>query len=129
MSDKTILIVGTYDTKNDELEYMAERVRAIGGGVLAMDISVLGDPGHSVDYSKHDVARAGGSTIDAAIASGDENTAMQIMATGARALATRLHGEGKFDGVVILGGSMGTDVALDICDALFPFDRACAAVG
>ncbi len=118
MSDKTILIVGTYDTKNDELEYMAERVRAIGGGVLAMDISVLGDPGHPVDYSKHDVARAGGSTIDAAIASGDENTAMQIMATGARALASRLHGEGKFDGVVILGGSMGTDVALDICDAL-----------
>ena len=26
MPDKTILIVGTYDTKNDELAYMAERV-------------------------------------------------------------------------------------------------------
>ena len=40
--DKTILIVGTYDTKNDELEYMAERITALGGAVLTMDISVLG---------------------------------------------------------------------------------------
>ena len=44
MTDKTILIVGTYDTKNDELEYMADRITAQGGGVLTMDISVLGDP-------------------------------------------------------------------------------------
>ena len=33
MADKTILIVGTYDTKNDELDYMAERIGALGGGV------------------------------------------------------------------------------------------------
>ena len=118
MADKTILVVGTYDTKDDELHYMAERIRAIGGGVLSMDISVLGDPSQPTDYSKHQVAEAGGSSIQAAIDSGDENTAMQIMARGASALAVRLQAEGKFDGVVILGGTMGTDAALDICQAL-----------
>ncbi len=118
MTDKTILIVGTYDTKNDELEYMAERIRAQGGGVLSMDVSVLGDPVKPTDYSKHDVAEAGGSSIQAAIESGDENSAMQIMATGATALALRLQAEGAFDGVVILGGTMGTDLALDVCRAL-----------
>ena len=118
MSDKTILIVGTYDTKNDELDYMAERITALGGGVLSMDISVLGDPATPTDLSKHDVAEAGGSSIQAAIDSGDENTAMQIMARGASALAQRLLAEGRFDGVVILGGTMGTDAALDICQAL-----------
>ncbi|MCJ7873982.1 Tm-1-like ATP-binding domain-containing protein [Phaeobacter sp. J2-8] len=118
MSDKTILVVGTYDTKNDELEYMVERVRAMGGGTLSMDISVLGDPENPTDLSKHDVAEAGGSSIQAAIDSGDENTAMQIMAKGARLLARKLHAEGKFDGVVVLGGTMGTDVALDICQGL-----------
>ena len=118
MTDKTILVVGTYDTKDDELHYMAERIRAIGGGVLSMDISVLGDPSQPTDYSKHQVAEAGGSSIQAAIDSGDENTAMQIMARGASALAVRLQAEGKFDGVVILGGTMGTDAALDICQAL-----------
>jgi uncharacterized protein (UPF0261 family) len=118
MADKTILVVGTYDTKDDELLYMAERIRAQGGGVLTMDVSVLGDPSQPTDISKHDVAEAGGSSIDAAIASGDENTAMQIMARGAAALAARAWAEGRFDGVVVLGGSMGTDLALDLCSAL-----------
>ncbi|GGX48738.1 hypothetical protein GCM10007385_16000 [Tateyamaria omphalii] len=118
MADKTILVVGTYDTKNDELAYMAERITAMGGGVLAMDISVLGDPVQPVDVSKSDVAEAAGTTIQAVIDSGDENTAMQIMARGASALARSLLDQGRFDGVVILGGSMGTDVALDVCQAL-----------
>ncbi|MEM8655967.1 MAG: Tm-1-like ATP-binding domain-containing protein [Pseudomonadota bacterium] len=118
MTDKTILVVGTYDTKNDELAYMAERITAMGGGVLRMDISVLGDPAIPVDVTKAEVAEAAGSSIQAAIDSGDENTAMQIMAKGGSALAVSLFEEGRFDGVVILGGSMGTDVALDICQAL-----------
>ena len=118
MTDKTILVVGTYDTKNDELEYMVERIQSLGGGTLSMDISVLGDPEKPTDYSKHDVAEAGGSSIKAAIDSGDENTAMQIMAKGASTLARSLFGAGKFDGVVVLGGTMGTDAALDICQAL-----------
>ncbi len=118
MTDKTILVVGTYDTKNDELEYLVERIRALDGGTLSMDISVLGDPDRPTDHSKHDVAEAGGSSVRAAIDSGDENTAMQIMARGACTLARKLFDEGKFDGVVVLGGTMGTDAALDICQAL-----------
>ena len=94
MADKTILIVGTYDTKNDELDYMAERVIAMGGGVLTMDMSVLGDPARPTDISKHAVAEAAGSSIQAAIDSGDENRAMQIMAAGASRLAARLQSEG-----------------------------------
>ena len=70
------------------------------------------------DYSKHDVAEEGGSSIQAAIDSGDENRAMQIMATGAALLTARLYGEGRFDGMVVLGGTMGTDLALDVCSAL-----------
>jgi len=118
MADKTILIVGTYDTKDDELGYMAEVIRAQGGGVVTMDVSVLGDPSTPCDFSKHDVAEAGGASIEAAIDSGDENTAMQIMADGAAALALKLYRQGRFDGVVALGGSMGTDLALDLAQAL-----------
>jgi len=118
MTDKTILVVGTYDTKNDELSYMAGCIRAQGGGVVTMDVSVLGDPAAPTDWSKHDVAAEGGSSIQAAIDCGDENQAMQIMASGAAALAARLHREGKIDGVIVLGGTMGTDLALDVCAAL-----------
>ncbi|WP_299040932.1 Tm-1-like ATP-binding domain-containing protein [uncultured Tateyamaria sp.] len=118
MADKTILVVGTFDTKNDELDYMVQRIRAQGGGALTMDISVLGDPDQPTDVSKHAVAEAAGSSIAAAIDSGDENTAMQIMARGASTLARRMIADGACDGVVILGGTMGTDVALDVCQAL-----------
>lgn len=118
MSDKTILVVGTYDTKDDELNYLADVIRRQGGGVATMDISVLGDPSAPCDYSKHDVAEAGGASIQAAIDSGDENTAMQIMAEGSAALALKLYREGKFDGLIVLGGTMGTDAALDLCKAL-----------
>lgn len=116
--DRTILIVGTYDTKNDELNYMGDVIRAQGGRVVTMDVSVLGDPAAPADISKHDVAAAAGSSIDAAIASENENAAMQIMAQGSAILASRLLADGKIHGVIVLGGSMGTDLALDLCAAL-----------
>lgn len=118
MSDKTILVIGTYDTKNDELEYMASRIIAMGGAVLTMDVSVLGDPEKPTDYSKHQVAESAGSSIQAAIDTESEHEAMLIMAAGASKLSLELQQTGRFDGVVILGGSMGTDLALDVCQAL-----------
>lgn len=113
-----ILIVGTYDTKDDELTYLASVIRAQGGQALTMDVSVLGDPGSPTDWSKHQVIEAGGTTIAKAVAAEDENVAMQAMARGAATLCARLHREGAFDGVIVLGGSMGTDLALDLCAAL-----------
>ena len=115
---KTILVAGTYDTKDDELAYLAEVIRNQGGAVLTMDVSVLGDPSQPTDISKHQVAEAGGSSIQAAIDSGNENVAMQIMAKGSATKALELYRAGKIDGVIVLGGTMGTDLALDLCAAL-----------
>ena len=64
------------------------------------------------------MAEAAGSSIAEAIAAEDENTAMQVMATGSARLAAKLHGEGRIQGVIVLGGTMGTDLALDLCSAL-----------
>lgn len=118
MADRTILVIGTYDTKNDELAFIADKIRAQGGGTLTLDVSVLGDPEKPTDISKHEVAKAGGSSIEAAIESGSEHVAMNIMSAGASATARRLQEEGRIDGVIILGGTMGTDLALDVCQAL-----------
>lgn len=118
MADKTILVIGTYDTKDDELGFLAEVIQQQGGRVVSMDVSVLGDPAKPTAYSKHDVAAEGGSSIAEAIAAGDENHAMQIMAQGASGLTARLFAEGAFDGMIVLGGTMGTDLALDVCSAL-----------
>jgi len=116
--DKTILVIGTYDTKDEELHYMCDRIVAQGGRVLSMDVSVLGDPSQPTDFSKHDVAAAAGKTIQDAIDTGEEGEAMLIMAAGAATLTARLHAEGKIDAMVGLGGSMGTDLVLDCAQAL-----------
>lgn len=118
MADKRILVVGTYDTKADELVFLSDCISSQGGGVVSMDVSVIGDPPATCDVSKHDVAKAAGSSIEAAVASGDENQAMQIMARGASLLGADLQSKGRIDGVIILGGTMGTDLALDVCQAL-----------
>ena len=68
MTDKTILVIGTYDTKDDELTFLADVIHAEGGQVITMDVSVLGEPSKPTVYSKHDVAQEAGSSIAAAIA-------------------------------------------------------------
>ena len=118
MANKIILLIGTYDTKNDELDYMADRIRSLGGGVTTLDVSVLGDPRRPTDYSKHHVAQAGGHSVQSAIDSGSEHLAMNMMSDGACVLSKRLVSNGSIDGVLILGGTMGTDLALDVCQAL-----------
>ena len=118
MTDKTILVAGTYDTKDDELNYLCDCITGQGGSVLTMDVSVLGDPKKRTVIPKHRVAQAGGSSIQEVIDSGNENAAMQIMARGAAVMARGLYEEGRIDGVIVLGGTMGTDLALDLCAAL-----------
>ncbi len=118
MRNPRILVVGTYDTKCDELEFMAHCIRAAQGQVLAMDVGVLGSSPPAVHVRREQVASAGGSNIEDAAVCGDENTAMQIMARGASQLAAELATSRAISGVIILGGTMGTDLALDICQAL-----------
>jgi uncharacterized protein (UPF0261 family) len=115
---KTILVIGTFDTKADELAYLIDRIRAQGGAVLAMDVSVLGAAKIPVEVSKHDVAGAVGETIDGLIALGEEGEAFEKMSAGAALLTRRLYDAGRFHGMIALGGTMGTDLALDCAQAL-----------
>ena len=82
-SDATILVIGTFDTKSDELAYLREQIESQGAAAICMDVSVLGDAAIPVEIDKHEVASAAGSSIAEAAAAGDENIAMQIMARGA----------------------------------------------
>jgi len=115
---RRILVIGTGDTKADELLFMRERIEAVGGVAVMMDVSVLGDPPYRPEHDRHAVAQAADTTIEAIIASGDENTAMTLMALGASRLARSLYDQGAIEGFIALGGSMGTDLALDVALAL-----------
>jgi len=113
-----ILVIGTADTKADELLYLKSCVEKVGGTALIMDVGVLGDPPFTPEYSKHDVAAAIGITNADIIALGDEHKAMIMQAKAATALTVELERTGKIDGMLAIGGSMATDLALDVADAL-----------
>jgi uncharacterized protein (UPF0261 family) len=102
-----ILIIGTGDTKADELGYMHAQVKAAGGAPVMLDVSILGDPPYRAEHDKHAVAAAAGSTIPEIVALGDENSAMTVMAEGAARLTRRLYEDGQVDGFIALGGTWG----------------------
>jgi uncharacterized protein (UPF0261 family) len=118
MHAPTILVIGTADTKSDEIAYLQQRLRALGALPLTMDVGVLAAGHASVDIANAAVALAAGTTLDAVIAGGDENAAMMAMARGAASIASTLHANGRIDGLLALGGSMGTDLAFDVAAAL-----------
>jgi uncharacterized protein (UPF0261 family) len=113
-----VLLVGTVDTKSDEVGFLRQCIEAAGGSALVMDVGVLGRGALVPDLPNTDVAQAAGASLADVASSGDENSAMALMARGASALALRLQQEGRIHGVLLLGGSMGTDLALDVCGAL-----------
>ena len=114
----TIVVVGTADTKADELLYLKQVIENAGATANVMDVGVLGESPFEVAYSKHEVAAAANTTNEAICQLGDENLAMAKTAEGASALCLELYAQGKLDGILLLGGTMGTDLALDVTQAL-----------
>jgi len=113
-----ILLIGTADTKADELLFLRGRIEAGGGSVLVMDVSILGNAPFAPEIPNTEVATTAGTTLAQLADLGDENAAMSLMAKGAACLTGALFAEGRIDGLLALGGTMGTDLALDAAAAL-----------
>ena len=108
---RTILLIGTLDTKGTEFAYVRDLIRARGHDTLVMDAGVLGDPTFTPDIGAGEVAEAGGSALGELRERGDRGGAVDVMIAGVRALAARLYADGRFDGVLSLGGGGGTNIA------------------
>lgn len=113
-----ILLIGTADTKSPELLFLRDCIAEAGGATTFMDVGVLAGGAYRPQISNAEVARAAGVSLDEIKRYGDENRAMAKMAEGAAAVALRLCAEKRIDGMLALGGTMGTDLALDVATAL-----------
>jgi uncharacterized protein (UPF0261 family) len=79
---------------------------------------VLGDPELPADVAAAEVAQAGGGDLEALRRAKDRGEAAAVMSQGAAVVLPKLYGEGKFDGVIALGGTGGTSVACAAMRAL-----------
>ena len=108
---KTILLIGTFDTKGAEFAYVRDLINARGHRALTIDAGVGGEPGLIPDVSASQVAEAGGGSLTALREGGDRGAALDVMIKGAIKVALQLQADGQCDGVLGLGGSGGTAVA------------------
>ncbi len=115
---KTILLIGTLDTKGAEFGFVRDLITGRGHQVLLMDAGVAGEPQIQADISAAEVAEAGGGSLAALREAGDRGAALTVMGNGARELALKHHAEGNVDGVLSLGGSGGTSIAATAMQAL-----------
>jgi len=106
-----VVIVGTLDTKGEEIDFARDVILAQGSDVHVVDVGVMGEPEFEPDTSAGEVAEAAGTTLEALREAGDRGEAIEAMGEGAAAIATRLHEEGRLDGILGLGGSGNTSVA------------------
>lgn len=114
---KTIAILGTLDTKGSEYRYLKRLIEALGCGTLTINTGIF-EPQFTPDISNAAVAEAAGADIAEIAAKKDRAYATATMAKGAEALIPALYAEGRFDGIISLGGSGGTSLATPAMRAL-----------
>jgi uncharacterized protein (UPF0261 family) len=102
-----IALVGTLDTKGAEIDYVRERLLALGTRPVVIDSGILGEPGCAADVSREEVASAGGHALDDVRRAGSRGAAVELMQDGVRETCLRLYGEGRIRGVLCLGGAEG----------------------
>jgi uncharacterized protein (UPF0261 family)/ABC-type branched-subunit amino acid transport system ATPase component len=103
---RTVLVVGTFDTKSKELRFVADRLKSLGVPVRTVDLSTSGKPS-SADVPAMQVA---GMHIrgSSAVFTNDRGGSVSAMAD---AFARWIEREPRIGGIISAGGSGGTTLA------------------
>jgi len=105
---KTVLLIGTLDTKGAEYAFVRDLIGAHGVNTIVMDLGTVGEAPFQADIPAGEVARRGGSSLDAIRERADRSQAVDTMLAGARAITREAFAAGRFQGVLGLGGGGGT---------------------
>ncbi|SCJ54642.1 Uncharacterized conserved protein [uncultured Butyricicoccus sp.] len=117
MTVKTVAIVGTFDTKARELQYIKALIEEKGMQALCINTGVF-EPQFQTDISNREVAAEAGANIEELANAGDRATATEMLSRGLEKLVPRLYAEGRFDGIISTGGSGGTALSTPAMRAL-----------
>ncbi|WP_440874286.1 Tm-1-like ATP-binding domain-containing protein [Thalassotalea sp. PLHSN55] len=106
---KRLAILGTLDTRGDEVAFLKTLIEAQGHQAVVIDMGVMGEVEGVATYSREQVASAGGKNVSALIAAAqagaDRADATKVMINGATSIVSGLVKSGEIDGILGLGGS------------------------
>jgi uncharacterized protein (UPF0261 family) len=107
---KTVLLIGTLDTKGQEFAFVRNLIEARGHQVLLMNAGTF-ESTIQADIESNEVAQAGGTTLGELRSKNDRGHAITMMQRGITKLTKQLFEDGKIHAVLGLGGSGGTILA------------------
>lgn len=123
--DKAIALVATLDTKGPETAYLKTRIEQRGFSTLILDTGILEhrDPSApEAQFLPEAIAAEGGADLKELrllfSEKGTRNKGIRAMAEGSARLLSRLYGEGRFRGVIGVGGAQGTEICTAAMRAL-----------
>jgi uncharacterized protein (UPF0261 family) len=115
---KTIVLVGTLDTKGKEIKYCRDLTAERGFDTIVIDVGILNRPFIPGDYTRSEVAKLGGVDLTTILRKGDKNFGIQTMTDGARQIVKDLYLRGKLNGIFALGGGQGTYIGTSVMKEL-----------
>ncbi|OEU44711.1 MAG: hypothetical protein BBJ60_06300 [Desulfobacterales bacterium S7086C20] len=116
--EKTVLLIATLDTKEEEAFFLKRCIESHGIRVLVMDTGILSPPNGKPDISQDEVAKSGGTSLKEAVATGDKRECTEVMCRGAEHIAMELYDQDRIQGVIGIGGAQGTEIACSAMRAL-----------
>jgi uncharacterized protein (UPF0261 family) len=102
---KTIVVMGTLDTKGEQLQLLKDKISARGHLAILMDMGMGGEPSVRADITAREIACLMGNDTDEFRASRDRFTKVEVMVAGAQKKIVELLNRGEVDGAVALGGA------------------------
>jgi len=104
-----IALIGTLDTKGDEILFVKQRLCALGVDVLVIDPGVLGAPLFHPDISREEIAARAGTRLGNLALARDRGKAIAAMERGLASWFRERRD--TIAGVLAIGGSAGTSIA------------------
>jgi uncharacterized protein (UPF0261 family) len=108
---KTVILIGTLDTKGVEYQFAKERFKKSGLNTILIDAGIIGQSLVKADISNEEVARSGGEELSALKNLGDRGFAVSVMTQGVNQIVQDLYKNNQCDGVFALGGSGGSTIS------------------
>lgn len=115
---KTIALLVTLDTKDQEAGFLKEQIEAHGHNALLLDIGVVGEPGIKADLSRKEVITAGGGSIDEILKDPTREKANPFVVKGCIHILNKKIVSDEIHAVLGLGGTQGTSTCCDVMQAL-----------
>ena len=111
--DKSIVMLGCFDTKGEDFSYLLECIQAKGQKVISINTGVMeSTASFTIDFDNNVVAEASGTSLEIIRNSGDRGKAVDLMGQGAAKILATLVTENRIKGVIGMGGGGGTYIAL-----------------